>query len=44
MMNCRAIVEGLNAVTRPLYQAIARDVDRGLARAADDEVEAGRGA
>jgi N-acyl amino acid synthase of PEP-CTERM/exosortase system len=44
MMNCRAIVEGLNVVTRPLYQAIVRDVDRGLARATDDEVEADPGA
>jgi N-acyl amino acid synthase of PEP-CTERM/exosortase system len=36
MMNCKAIVAGLNVVTRPLYQAIAADVDRALRRPADD--------
>lgn len=28
MMNCRAIVDGLSAVMRPLYQVIAADVQR----------------
>lgn len=32
MMNCKSIIEGLNSVTRPLYQVIAAEVERELVR------------